>query len=788
VVDINNDDIASMKIRKSNLKFYDEKVESDYLKNSASNIIMAFLYYLLILFIFFAVDIVIQGLYGHIQQEIISKSLKFANIIFGFFLLMRNFKTNFLMNFKFFYYLTIAIDIICIYIEKSDNDIKICLECIAIFSYPLFFANKRFVSMLVGGILYILGVLPAVFINDFGIKRFLFINITIQYHRALLIVGSIVIMLTYGYFEELYLRINYLKYHKKLLSLKKDKEIYSNLVPEFVREKMELGERGAAIDYEMSTIIFCDISDFDKLVANMTAIELISLLDRIYNTFDQLCALHGLQKIETVGKTYMAAGGIQECEKDVDPILLSRHHSIRTFELSLDILDTMHKMTLENGEMVKVKIGIHSGKVIASVVGNHKPQFSLIGDAINTTARMCAYSSEMCVLCSEQAYNNICGAYNDFTKSTKEVKGKGLLNIYLHNPFADRRTDTRMKFKSETFVTRTYFRQGTLNRNNLQKQPSNLPKSNTNQRSAFLYESSIDMPMDDTKGNRPRLSKALTKRDDGTQMSDAKNEKHKLFSGSFFFLNFKGLAEAEDLFYKFNTQVFSTSGFKSKVLNFLYIIIISIALFNLAADYQYAGILFLFALCKGVLLVTLLYFINYYDDKIKQNHDFIQRANFLIFLGFTLLIQIHLNFVKEYAIINLIMEQNITTLVVSYNGLLTYRQIFANLIVYIILFGVNIGINYSKAVIVKYLVFAICICIITFIFIIVRYYIATQGYLDNKVESENLRRIEKLLFNLMPPHVVQNLKEDIPVADNLEYVTLLFAGSFSFYNRYRKIY
>jgi hypothetical protein len=54
------------------------------------------------------------------------------------------------------------------------------------------------------------------------------------------------------------------------------------------------------------------------------------------------------------------------------------------------------------------------------------------------------------------------------------------------------------------------------------------------------------------------------------------------------------------------------------------------------------------------------------------------------------------------------------------------------------------------------------------------------SYLENKQETENLKRKEKLLFNLMPPHVLQNLKEDIPVADDLENVTLLFAGNYIF--------
>ena len=118
--------------------------------------------------------------------------------------------------------------------------------------------------------------------------------------------------------------------------------------------------------------------------------DIISFLDEFYSVLDQFCQLHGLQKIETVGKTYMAAGGIRECEIDVDKILLRTHHSIRCFEFAVDILDLVQKMILNSGDKIIVKIGIHKGKVIPAVVGDHKPQFSLIGDAVNTTSRMCS--------------------------------------------------------------------------------------------------------------------------------------------------------------------------------------------------------------------------------------------------------------------------------------------------------------------------------------------------------------------------------------------------------------
>ena len=101
----------------------------------------------------------------------------------------------------------------------------------------------------------------------------------------------------------------------------------------------------------------------------------------------------------------MAAGGIRQCERNYSEDILEKHHAIRIFELAKDMIESIQRMTLENGEGLKVKIGIHVGKVIPAVVGSRKPQFSLIGDAVNTTSRMCSCSLDNTITCSESAYN-----------------------------------------------------------------------------------------------------------------------------------------------------------------------------------------------------------------------------------------------------------------------------------------------------------------------------------------------------------------------------------------------
>lgn len=120
------------------------------------------------------------------------------------------------------------------------------------------------------------------------------------------------------YWEEKAYRLEYWKSYKKIKEFLKLKSILHILMPAFVRERIRQGMRFIADDQGEVSIIFIDIADFDTIVQMFTGRELCEWLDNIYNAFDQLCEQHGLQKIETVGKTYMACGGLKQSEKKYD--------------------------------------------------------------------------------------------------------------------------------------------------------------------------------------------------------------------------------------------------------------------------------------------------------------------------------------------------------------------------------------------------------------------------------------------------------------------------------------
>ena len=99
----------------------------------------------------------------------------------------------------------------------------------------------------------------------------------------------------------------------------------------------------------------------------------------------------------------MLAGGIKASETDLPPNLLKINKTTRTINMAFDMMKFVDNITFGKNEKILIKIGIHKGKVIAGVIGYHKPQFSLIGDTINTTSRVCSNGDPGAVTLSEEA-------------------------------------------------------------------------------------------------------------------------------------------------------------------------------------------------------------------------------------------------------------------------------------------------------------------------------------------------------------------------------------------------
>jgi class 3 adenylate cyclase len=208
------------------------------------------------------------------------------------------------------------------------------------------------------------------------------------------------------------------------------KDLLSLLLPKFVLDRMqnffEIRDDKQVFEVEDPvTILFCDIADFDDVVRKNEN-NVVFLLDKIFRKFDDMCMMHGVQKIETVGKTYMAAAGLKYAETSD----MKLKPTLRVLNMAKDMMNA-----IRDYEGLKLKIGIHVGKPVMGVIGYHKPQFSLIGDVVNTTSRHCTTGKKGRIMLSQEAQTALEG-YNLLSKGYKmevvrtEMKGKGMVNVY----------------------------------------------------------------------------------------------------------------------------------------------------------------------------------------------------------------------------------------------------------------------------------------------------------------------------------------------------------------------
>ena len=217
------------------------------------------------------------------------------------------------------------------------------------------------------------------------------------------------------------------------IELDKGANVLKHLLPKFVLSRVKDGVRFIAEFQPCVHILFCDISGFDGMIKDYSPTEITSLLNKIYLKMDDICERCGVTKIETVGKTYVACTGIKESEMDLKEELKNWTPVQRVIYCAFEFLEAIELFILPDGKKIHIKIGINSGQVVAGVVGHHKPQFSLVGDSINTASRMCStLNTENAIQLSSSTYALIQSLPGlSFHCQQLEIKGKGSMSVYL---------------------------------------------------------------------------------------------------------------------------------------------------------------------------------------------------------------------------------------------------------------------------------------------------------------------------------------------------------------------
>ncbi|XP_026158067.1 guanylate cyclase soluble subunit beta-2 [Mastacembelus armatus] len=201
------------------------------------------------------------------------------------------------------------------------------------------------------------------------------------------------------------------------------------MLPRHIANQLKDGKSVEAGEFEVCTVLFSDVVTFTNICAICEPIHIVHMLNSMYSKFDRLTNVHDIYKVETIGDAYMVVGGV--------PVPTETHaHRVANFALAMRIAarEVTNPVT---GKPIQIRVGIHTGPVLAGVVGEKMPRYCLFGDTVNTASRMESHGVPDRIHLSASAYSELKDAGFDIQERGQiEVKGKGQMITYflLGNP------------------------------------------------------------------------------------------------------------------------------------------------------------------------------------------------------------------------------------------------------------------------------------------------------------------------------------------------------------------
>ena len=223
----------------------------------------------------------------------------------------------------------------------------------------------------------------------------------------------------------------------------KSERLLRNILPQKIADELKAEGRSKARYYENASVLFADIKNFTLFAEKENPTKLIEELDYCFKAFDAIIARYDIEKIKTIGDAYFCVSGLP---------VANQNHAQQLVLAALDIQDWMAQETRRRAAAGQtffgLRAGIHTGAVVAGVVGNTKFAYDVWGDTVNTGARMEQYSEVGRVNISEATYALVKGDFDCEHRGEIEAKNKGLLNMYFVNrqpPSVPNSTDVAMK-------------------------------------------------------------------------------------------------------------------------------------------------------------------------------------------------------------------------------------------------------------------------------------------------------------------------------------------------------
>jgi len=202
---------------------------------------------------------------------------------------------------------------------------------------------------------------------------------------------------------------------------KQSDDLLHNILPDEIAERLKTNNAMIADHFDEASVLFADVVDFTPMSADMSPAELVGLLNSLFSAFDAFVAELGIEKIKTVGDEYMVAAGVPKRRAD---------HAQAAADLALRMRDYIAATRIE-GHDIKMRIGIHSGPVVAGIIGTGKFSYDLWGDTVNTASRMESGGVAGSIQVSAATHKLLRNEYAFTPRGSVAVKGKGDMQTYI---------------------------------------------------------------------------------------------------------------------------------------------------------------------------------------------------------------------------------------------------------------------------------------------------------------------------------------------------------------------